>query len=545
MDSIPSSLGPGDSGRVFDGAQVSLAFVPDPASRIDIPDRAHPPAGIPAEALALAPDLPGLCAFPIPGSIPLPAPEAFGWALPKGPSQAEGCAFPVVSVQPEDGIRQFLYPAAFPDFPLQGADAGFIDCPKAPDAGDAILWPASAPFDAATLSREPDLVVHGFFLYEWADLVTHASASADAGGGTRLRLDSPPWYGYCDVNRCRIVNVFGALHPGRYYLDRARRLLFLAEPPAGVLSLAVDPAGPRVSLDGADNVTFRHCIFHDIRGVAVRARNCRNLVFEDCVFECVGGLALDIGGCEGFRLERCRLRDTSGGALRLRAGDRRSLAPGKAVVRHCLFERMGRLSSTYVPAVDLGGVGNAVERCEFSDMPSTAVRYDGNLHAISRNFFHDCVLVSDDQGAVETFGDPSARGTVISGNIFEDIGANGDHLKTGRSGVRFDDMICENIVEDNLFIRSSWQGFGAVQSHGGGGNVVRNNCLRDCTIPLSITPWTHERWTRELASERVQRLIHGDADIDSPAYREAWPSLATLADGPGDNIVEDNILLPR
>ena len=83
-----------------------------------------------------------------------------------------------------------------------------------------------------------------------------------------------------------------------------------------------------------------------------------------------------------------------------------------------------------------------------------------------------------------------------------------------------------------------------MQSHGGGLNVVRNNLIRDCSQPLSITPWTHERWVRELASERVQHLIHEDADIDSPAYRKAWPALATLAEGPGENIVENNTILP-
>lgn len=522
----------------YENLDITLSVVLPAESRIDIPDLDNPPAGIPREVLALAPRIGTLCAFPIPDGVPLPPPAAFGVG------EETGAALPVVSVKPEKAARRFLFPAAFPHFPLQSCDAGFIDVRRVEGREDKVVWPAKLKERILGAESEPDLLVHGFYRYEWADCVMPARTVPLDDGETRIDLDHVPHYGMIDIDRCRLVNLFAALSDGHYYLDRARRLLFLPSPPDGELSLAAEYAGPRFDLDGADGVTFRNCVFHDIRGVAVRARNCRDLAFEDCVFECIGGHALDIAGCDGFRMERCRLRDTSGGALYLRAGDRRTLAPGGAVVRHCLFERMGRLSSTYVPAIHLEGVGNTVERCEFSDMPSSAIRYQGNSHRITGNYFHDLVLVSDDQGAVETFGDPSARGTRIDNNVFADIGANGDNLKCGRAAIRFDDMICENVVEDNIIVRSSWKGFGAVQSHGGGMNVVRGNLLRDCSMPLSITPWPHERWTAELASERVQALIHGEAEIDSPAYREAWPALANLAAGPGENIVEGNAALP-
>lgn len=519
---------------------ISLSFTLQPESRIDIPDLRDPPAGIPPEALMLAPEIPTLCAFPVPRDVPLPSPEPFGFG-----ERDDGAKLPVVSVQPANGARRYVYPASFPAYPLQSCDAGFIDSPQAtPGRDDQVTWKSRHGAIEDGLASEPDLMVHGFYRYEWADSVLPASFEPCEGAAGRLVLDHAPMYGMIEVNRCRLVNVFHALAPGHYYLDRANRLLFFASPPEGAVSIAAEFAAPRFDLDSQDGVTFRNCVFHDIRGVAVRARNCRGLAFEDCLFECIGGHALDIRDCPGFRMERCRLRDTSGGALYLDCGDRRTLESGGAVIRDCCFERMGRLSSTYVPAIQLDGVGGTVERNEFSDMPSSAIRYQGNNHLVTGNFFHDLVLVSDDQGAVETFGDPSARGTRITGNVFEDIGANGDVLKCGRAAIRFDDMICENIVEGNIIVRSSWKGFGAVQSNGGGLNVIRRNFLRDCGRPLSITQWPHERWVRELASSRVQNLIHGEAEIDSPAYRAAWPALATLADGPGENIVEDNTILP-
>jgi hypothetical protein len=332
---LPSVLGPADSGRLFADAGITRSVVLDPSSRIDIPDCSNPPAGIPPEVAARAPRLPSLCAFPIPGDVPLPATTPFGWKEPRDPETAPApTGFPMVSILPPEGVRRFLYPAAFPDFPLQSWNAGFLDCPKAADADGQVDWPAPAPFDARTLSREPDLIVHGFYRYEWADLLSRAKAIETPDGGTRLALDPAPSYGFCDINRCRVVNVFQALHAGRYYLDRANRLLFLAEPPDGTLSFAGDAAPPRISLDGAHDVVFRRCVFHDIRGTALRARRCRNLVFEDCVFECIGGWALDIKNCTGFRMERCRLRDTAGGALSLHAGDRRTLEGGGALVRH-------------------------------------------------------------------------------------------------------------------------------------------------------------------------------------------------------------------
>ena len=389
---------------LYENLDVTLSVVLAPETRIDIPDRANPPAGIPREALASAPDCPALCAFPIPEGVPLPPPASFGF----GESQASA-RFPVVSVKPEGGLRRYLFPAAFPAFPLQSCDAGFIDSLQIDGGDDRVRWPASQRAEAQGADGEPDLMLHGFYRYEWADSVISAKATPEADGSTTLVLDHAPYYGMIEVNRCRLVNTFHALVPGHYYLDRARRLLFLAEVPDGVLTLASEIAGPRFDLENEDGVTFRNCEFHDIRCVAVRARNCRDLAFEDCVFECIGGHVLDILDCANFRMERCRVRDTSAGAVYVKAGDRRTLAPGNALIRHCHFERMGRLSSTYVPALEFAGVGNTVERCEFADMPSSAVRYDGNCHRITRNFFHDLVLVSDDQGAVETFGDPLRR----------------------------------------------------------------------------------------------------------------------------------------
>ena len=522
----------------YENLDITLSVTLPRESRIDIPDIRNPPAGIPPAALKLAPAIPTLCAFPIPDDVPLPPPASFGFGEP-----TDGPKLPVVSVKPENGVRRYMYPASFPAYPLQSCDAGFIDSRQVPERDDQVVWQSRHGDIEEGLAEEPDFMVHGFYRYEWADSVLPAKVEPCEGAFGRLILDHVPQYGMIEVNRCRLVNVFHALAAGHYYLDRANRLLFFAAPPEGAVSIAAEFAGPRFDLDSQDGVTFHNCVFHDIRGVAVRARHCRDLAFEDCVFECIGGHVLDIEDCPGFRMERCRIRDTSGGAVYIDCGNRRTLEGGGAVVRDCCFERMGRLSSTYVPAIQLNGVGNTVEHCEFSDMPTSGVRYQGNNHLIARNFFHDLVLVSDDQGAVETFGDPSARGTRIAGNVFEDIGANGDVLKCGRAAIRFDDMICENIVEDNIIVRSSWKGFGAVQSNGGGLNVVRRNLLRDCSRPLSITPWTHERWTEELASDRVRHLLHGEADIDSPAYLAAWPALANLADGPGENIVEDNIEL--
>lgn len=202
---LPSVLGPADSGRLFADAGITRSVVLDPSSRIDIPDCSNPPAGIPPEVAARAPRLPSLCAFPIPGDVPLPATTPFGWKEPRDPETAPApTGFPMVSILPPEGVRRFLYPAAFPDFPLQSWDAGFLDCPKAADADGQVDWPAPAPFDARTLSREPDLIVHGFYRYEWADLLSRAKAIETPDGGTRLALDPAPSYGFCDINRCRV-----------------------------------------------------------------------------------------------------------------------------------------------------------------------------------------------------------------------------------------------------------------------------------------------------------------------------------------------------
>ena len=49
---------------------------------------------------------------------------------------------------------------------------------------------------------------------------------------------------------------------------------------------------------------------------------------------------------------------------------------------------------------------------------------EGNEILLDRNHFHDLVTVSDDQGALDIFGDYHFRGIEIRNNLWEDITGN-------------------------------------------------------------------------------------------------------------------------
>jgi hypothetical protein len=166
------------------------------------------------------------------------------------------------------------------------------------------------------------------------------------------------------------------------------------------------------------------------------------------------------------------------------------------------------------------------------------MRVGGNEHLVASNLVERVVLESDDQGAVDMWGDPTYRGNKFVHNIWRDIGCGGEFVKCGQAGIRFDDAISGNLVYGNRFDNCSRGMFGGMQIHGGRGNVVRNNVFTRCQIGVSIFSWPQEKWRSFLTSAAGQAKAKS-ANADGAAFRERYPEYATEADAP--NVVECNV----
>jgi len=194
---------------------------------------------------------------------------------------------------------------------------------------------------------------------------------------------------------------------------------------------------------------------------------------------------------------------------------------------------------TYTPAVLVSGVGHTLSHNRIHDLPSSAIRLGGNDHIVEFNEVFKVVLESDDQGAVDMWGDPTFRGNVFRCNSWHDIGRNADgsNPKHGRAAIRFDDAISGQLVEHNVFVRcgGGLSGFGAVQIHGGRDQMIRRNLFIDCPAAVSFSPWQLDRWKTFVTPK------FPSPELDPALYLARYPALGDLTESANGNHVESNL----
>ena len=402
--------------------------------------------------------------------------------------------------------------------------------------------PATGRF---TLTNAPPLPVgaealaQGWWRFDWAD----ATLPARAAGGGAFELLSAHGYGLGEAPRVALLGAPELLsRPGEWCLADGRLLLWPSE--GGFEEVRVPVLDePLLRIEGAGGVRIEGLSLRGTAGDALRAHAATNLELLAVRVEGVGGTGADLDGCDGAFVHDCRFARTGHGGLRLSCGSRepgRAPRAGGGVVHDCTFSRNARLALCYQPGVMLEGCGGLVAECSFEDQPSSAIRLEGNDHVVAGCAFRHCVLESDDQGAIDTWGDPTYRGNVIAFNLFEDVGAGGTHA-CGRAAVRLDDLISGTEIYGNLFRRAARGNFGAVQVHGGQHNRIFANVFEDCALAMSFDPWGAERWLAKLAEPEFRDKCAGRAD--NPAWLRRYPELARLRDEPDRNLAAGNLFV--
>jgi hypothetical protein len=171
----------------------------------------------------------------------------------------------------------------------------------------------------------------------------------------------------------------------------------------------------------------------------------------------------------------------------------------------------------------------------FHDIPSSAIRLDGNEHTVEFNEVYRVVQESDDQGGLDMWGDPTYRGNVIRYNYWHHIG-NWWHEVFSGAGIRLDDAISGVLVYGNVFYRCATGGFGGVQIFGGKDNIVNRNLFVECKTAISNQPWGNKRWREFL----VQSLL--SPEIDTTLYLSRYKELARLGEDHDMNLICNNLI---
>lgn len=381
---------------------------------------------------------------------------------------------------------------------------------------------------------EPDVRLYGYWFWDWFEEYQRV-ASIDADAKTFTLAKPYSNYGYRQDQRYYALNVFRELDvQGEWYLDRETQAIYWL-PPEGVdvanaeVVLSVFDQ-PFITLTDVEHVVLRGLTLQEGRGNGIQIRGGADCLVADCTVQRFGGDAIVVEGGLHHGIFNCTMRTLGCGGTRVAGGDRQTLEAGRHFVENCTVSNISRIKRTYAPAVHLDGCGNRIAHNLFEDIPSSAMRIEGNDHLIELNWIRNVVRESDDQGGLDMFGNPLYRGVVIRWNRWSDIRGGTQH---GAAGVRLDDMISGVAIYGNVFERCGAVHFGGVQIHGGKDNLVEGNLFVDCLAGLSFSRWPESRWL-----ESIERFGSQAAE---PAYANRYPELADLKSRPNVNRVARNL----
>lgn len=387
---------------------------------------------------------------------------------------------------------------------------------------------------------EKDLWLYGYWFHDWADSYEKV-ASLDT---ERKELTlAPPLagYGYRKNQRFCAVNLLCEIdRPGEWYLDRDSGILYFyppSDPDKALLEVSVFEK-PVVEFDGVSHVTLEGLLWENGRGDGIGIKGGESCLLAGCTVRKFGGNAVTIDGGVKHGVLSCDFHTLGRGGMVVAGGDRKTLTPGGHFIENCHVHHLSRIDHTYTPCVLLNGVGNRIAHNLFHDNTSSAMRVEGNDHAIEYNEIRRVLLESDDQGGADMWGNPTYRGNVYRYNYWHDMG-NG--LGCGQAGIRLDDAISGTVVYGNIFQRCADGGFGGVQIHGGKENWVENNLFVECKAAVSFSSWGAGRWKQFLEGHAKGHIA--EVKPTEPPYATKYPEVAKLYENNDANNIWRNVVL--
>ena len=292
-----------------------------------------------------------------------------------------------------------------------------------------------------------------------------------------------------------VENVFEALEPGQWYLDRQERKLYYlrlpgeepdtAEVIAPKLTELVRVEGKRkpVTQLHFEGIAFSHNQWdlppdrsnvgqasNEIPG-AVVLRNAQSCAFRRCAFTHLGSYGVELlDGCRDVDLIGCDVADLGAGGVKIWHGCRRN------TISDCEIGNGGILYPSAVGLLVGQSSGNRLVHNHIHDFYYTGISvgwrwgYDesdayGNI--VEYNHVHDIGRgMLSDMGGIYTLG--VSPGTRIRFNVFHDITSRG----YGGWAIYTDEGSTDILIENNLAYRTNCSAF---HQHYGRNNVIQNN----------------------------------------------------------------------
>ncbi|HEY3283559.1 MAG TPA: right-handed parallel beta-helix repeat-containing protein, partial [Armatimonadota bacterium] len=370
-------------------------------------------------------------------------------------------------------------------------------------------------------AKEPDVMLHGYWFWDWADQ-RYRVASIDGAKGI-ITLDTPraqlrkgQWY--------YAYNLLSELDsPGEWYLDRRSGTLYLWPPkPLDKARVMVSLIPNLVTLKDVSHVTFRGFTLEGCQGTAVEMSGGTGNRVAACVIRNTGGFAVRAEGGTNHGVVGCDLYQMGDGGIVLHGGDARTLTHAGHFADNNHIHHFSRWDPMYKVGIEMVGVGLRASHNLIHHAPHVAISFCGQENVVEYNEIHNVVEGANDAGAIYT--QPGAdetwtmRGNVVRYNYVHHVyGFRGQ----GCNGVYLDDLFSSIHCYGNLF----YQVPAAVFIGGGRDSVTENNLFVDCNPAIHVDA-RGLGWASGIESSLRK-------DLESLPYRQPpwstrYPQLLTL-----------------
>lgn len=380
----------------------------------------------------------------------------------------------------------------------------------------------------ARWAAAPDLWVHGYWTYDWADSYEKVAA-VDVAKKELATVAPHGVYGYQPKRRYRVLNLLEELDaPGEWYLDRERGLLYFwppsEKPGRRIVSLL---EAPLIVLDNVRQVVLQGLTLEASRGAGIVVRGGERCEIAGCTVRNLGTDGIVVSGGQAHRVRSCDLYGLGESGVSVSGGDRQTLAPAEHVVENCHIHHYARWCRTYRPAIGIQGVGIRAAHNFLHDSPHNGILMGGNDHVIEYNEIARVCTSTGDAGAIYMGRNLTMRGTLIRHNHFHDIGRQIESAGgyPDVMAVYLDDCFCGTTIQGNLFVRAGR----AAMIGGGRDNAIEGNVFVDCSPAIHVDQ-RGSGWASFWFDGRDPFLMEGLKAVpyDRPPYSTRYPHLAQI-----------------
>ena len=389
---------------------------------------------------------------------------------------------------------------------------------------------------------EPNILLHGYWKYLWADAYEHISKIDTTQNIIWL---TPPYnhYSFSKNKPFAAYNVISEIdEPGEWAYNYQKKKIYFY-PPEDITNTSLELSvckTPLLQLNNVEWITIKGIHFQMGAEQGINISNSSHINIIDCEINGCAGEGIKMNDGHKNTISSCHIYDTGRGAIVVNGGNRETLERADFLIDNCYLHNLSRIDHTYTPGIWVDGVGITIKHSKFHDIPSSAMRINGNDHLIEYNEMYNVVTESDDQGAIDMWGDPTYRGNIFRYNYIHDVGpANQDEIDAhcGRAGIRFDDAISGCLVYSNIFKNCSGGNFGAIQIHGGNNNLIWNNLFYQCNNVISFTPWGQNHWNNY--TKKCITFFEENRFL----YITRYPELIDIAEDINKNYVVQNLFI--